>query len=276
MSDTILSPDGLPLITPEEFELGPSIPVQSDLSPDTPIRLCEYDEGAQSGCRRTQTILALEAEYDTFVHPEMYWGFWDQWCRHEGNTYYYKYWIETQLAQDMSSRTDDMTNQSVLPHVDAVCQYIGYNFHKTPTLEEVYALFRNPPAGFPEFQLETPQFFQCRDIGQTQVTIDDLDRNLLNKIQSSFSGSKCPFLANVAQTLYLDGDTVYCTDFLAFEENTTARLGILMIPTESTKYKIGDAYFFPFAPLTEEQKTFVTSLGLLELDMQGSVVIVDL
>jgi hypothetical protein len=167
-------------------------------------------------------------------------------------------------------------NQNILPSIDIVEQFTGSRHHRITTVDDIHSLFRNSPSGFPELILETPQFFQCKDIGQTQITIDALNRELLNKIQTSFTDSKVPLLSNLNGCLYLDGDTVYCTNYLAFEENTTARLGVLMIPTVSTKYKIGDAYFFPFAPLTEEQKTFVTSLGLLELDMQGSVVIVDL
>jgi hypothetical protein len=276
MSDTILSANGQPLFTPEELAVGVSVPARSNNDPTSPFRLCEYDLEAQSGCRRTQTLLALEAEYDTFVSPEIVWGFWDQWCQHEGNIYYYKSLIQAQILQDEAAITDDDNNQNNSSHVNIVCQYMGYEYNKTPTKDEVFAMFRNPPPGFPELQIETPQFFQCRDVTQHQITIDSLDRPTLNKIQASFSGNKCPLLADVAQSLYLDGDSVYCTDFLAFEENTVARLGVLMIPTQSEKYNIGDAYFFPFAPLSEEQKTFITSLGLLETNMQGNVVIVDL
>ena len=40
---------------------------------DIPDRLCEYNEDLISGCKRTMTIFALEAEFDTFVSPEMVW-----------------------------------------------------------------------------------------------------------------------------------------------------------------------------------------------------------
>jgi hypothetical protein len=276
MSDILLSPDGVPLITEAERMQGPSISPRRLTDLNVPDRLCEYEEGAQFGCRRTQTILSLEAEYDTFVHPEMYWGFWDQWCRHEGYIYFNKYLIETLIHVDTDSIESDRMNQNILPSIDIVEQFTGSRHHRITTVDDIHSLFRNSPSGFPELILETPQFFQCKDIGQTQITIDALNRELLNKIQTSFTDSKVPLLSNLNGCLYLDGDTVYCTNYLAFEENTTARLGVLMIPTESTKYTIGNAYFFPFNPLTNEQRTFVTNLGLLELNMQGTVVIIDL
>jgi hypothetical protein len=261
MSDTILSPDV-------------SIPAGSVDDPTSPYRLCEYDEGAVSGCRRTQTILALEAEYDTFVDPEMHWDPLDQWCRHEDNIYFHKLRLENLLNLDKTTTDADNTNQELVAKVQSVELFAGSNIHSTHTLEEIYQLFRTPPAGFVKVQLETPQFFQCKDVGSNQITIDGLTREILNKIQSTFTDDENPLLVNLAQCLYLDGDDIICTNFLAFKQNPTAKLGVLMIPNESAKYMIGDAYFFPFAPLTDEQTAFITDL--VSLDIPGNTVIVNL
>jgi hypothetical protein len=250
--------------------------VQASNKLDTPTRLCEYDEGAQGGCRRTQTILALEAEYDTFVHPEMRWGYQDLWCWHEGNIYYHKYQLEKLLEQDQQVTNADNTNQDILPNFDASVQFLGSVPSRNNSLSALYDAFRNPPAGFPECQLETPQFFQCKDFGQVEITIDDIDRTILNKIQSSFTDNLNPLLTNLNGALYLSGEKVYCGNIFAFEASENAKFGLMMIPTTSSKYKIGDTYFFPFAPLTAEQKTFITNLCLKESTGQGNVVIVDL
>lgn len=276
MSETLLSPDGLPLVTPEELEQGPSIPPGSDNDPTTVLRLCEYEEESQAGCRRTRTILSLEAEYDTFVSPEMFWGYWDQFCQHEGNIYYNKQFIETVISLDAAQLESDRQLAQELPKIDAIFQFLGYDLHVPFTVDRVYSFFRNPPTGFPALITETPQFFQCEDVGQTTITIDQLDRPLLTKIQSRFAGNNNPLLTDLANSLYVFNDEIFCTDYTAYSENANAKLGVLMLPTESTKYKVGNAYFFPFAPLTPEQKTFITNLVSLGLEAPGELVFVNL
>jgi hypothetical protein len=258
-------------------ELGEPIAVPPSKvdDPASPIRLCEYDEGTQSGCRRTQTMLALEAEYDTFVHPEMKWGVWDEFCRHEGYIYYYKDLIKSQIDSDESRSSNDFADTDFAKHHAVVAEHLGSSFRKN-TLENVSNFFRNPPAGFPAFQIETPQFFQCEDIGEDCITIDDLDRTLLNKIQATFVDNLTPLFSNVSGVLYLHNDKIYCTDYFAYGETEFPGLGVLMVPTESEKYKIGNAYFFPFSDLTEEQTTLITSTGLLELELNGEVVFINL
>lgn len=269
------TPDGNVLITPEELAAGPAILPVSSTAPDVVDRLGIDIADTQNGQRRTQTILALEAEFNTFVQPVMHWGFWDQWCRHEGNIYYYKYLIESMVADDDQSLNTDFADNRYAQHHAVVAEHLGPSYRQT-TLENVSNFFRNSPAGFPVLQTETLQFFQCEDVGENHITIDELDRNLLNKIQTTFVGSLTPLFADVADSLYLHNDKIYCTDYLAYGETTLSSLGVLMIPRETTKYQVGNAYFFPFSTLTEEQKELISSIGLLELELNGEVIFIDL
>lgn len=243
---------------------------------DAVERLCEYDPGGQSGCRRTGTILALEAEYDTFVSPEMYWGYWDQYCIHDGNSYYYKDWMRTNIQRDQTELSSDSSNSTLASHISKVVAFLGAGFHEGVTVEFVEGLFANPPAGFPTVLLDTPQFYQCIDLGTDVITIDELNKELLTKIKNTFVDNINPLLADLTDKLHLVGDKIYCTDYLSFENNPTAKLGVLMIAKETEKYTVGNAYFFPFAPLTPEQTEFVTSMALIDLELQGEVVIVNL
>jgi len=276
MSDILLSPDGLPLITEAERMQGPAISPNRLTDSNVPDRLCEYEEGAQSGCRRTQTILALEAEYDTFVHPEMYWGFWDQWCEHEGYSYFDKHQIEKRILRESLLNAEDKQSQDMLSIIDSVVNFVGNDFHKLPSLSSIHDFFKNPSPGFPSLQLETPQFFQCNGVGTTQVLIDDMTRDLLNKIQATFTGNKNPFLVDLSGRLYIFENTIYCTDYLAYLENPTAKLGVLMSAPVSEKYATGKYYFFPFSPLNAEQQQFVTNLCAIESDMQEDIIIINL
>jgi hypothetical protein len=253
-----------------------SVPPSKIEDPAVPERLCVYDEGAQSGCRRTQTILALEAEYDTFVSPEMFWGYWDQFCQHEGHSYYYKGLIGVSAGRDQDIVAADQTNTALLAHIETVNNHLGKNYHSVVTEEYVKNLFTNPPGGFPKLILETPQFYQCMDLGTDIITVDRLDRALLDTIKNTFTTDINPLLTDLSNKLHLVDGNVYCSDYTKFEENPSNKLGVLMIVHESEKYTVGNACFFPFAPLTAEQQTFVTSLAMVELELQGEVVIVNL
>jgi hypothetical protein len=253
-----------------------SVPPSKIEDPAVPERLCEYDEGAQSGCRRTQTMLALEAEYDTFVSPEMFWGHWDLFCQHEGHSYYYKDWIKTNIQYDQTDVSNDSTNGELLAQIENVNAFLGNNIHSGPSLEFVEGLFATPPAGFPTVLLSTPQFYQCIDLGTNVISIDDVDAELLVKIKNTFTDNINPLLTDLSNKLHLVGDNIYCCDYLSFETNPNAKLGVLMTVHESEKYTVGNACFFPFAPLTAEQQQFITSLAMVQLDLQGEVVIVNL
>jgi hypothetical protein len=253
-----------------------SVPPSRVEDPAVPERLCEYDEGAQSGCRRTHTILALEAEYDTFVSPEMFWGYWDQFCQHEGHSYYYKGLIGVSVGRDQDIVAADQTNTALLAHIETVNNHLGKNYHSAVTEEHVKNLFTNPPGGFPKLVLETPQFYQCIDLGTNVISIDDVDAELLVKIKNTFTDDINPLLTDLSNKLHLVGDNIYCCDYLSFETNTNAKLGVLMTANETEKYTAGNVYFFPFEPLTTEQQIFVTSLAMVQLELQGEVVIVNL
>lgn len=270
------TPDGGVLITPEELANGPAILPVSSVDPDVADRLGIDPADAQRGQHRTNTILALEAEFNTFVSPTMCWGVWDEFCRHEGHIYYYKYLLESQIDSDGTRQSEDYTDNDYAQYHTLAAEYLGPSFRQN-TLENVSSFFRNAPHGFPALQTETLQFFQCEDVGENHITIDELDRNLLNKIQTTFVGSSTPLFADVADSLYLHNDKIYCTDYFAYGETLLQSLGVLMIPRNATvKYQVGNAYFFPFSTLTEEQKTLITSIGLLELELNGEVIFIDL
>jgi hypothetical protein len=269
-----LGESGTPIVSPYEDPIA--IQVTRNTAPDIEYRLCEYDPVEQLSCRRTLTIRALEAEYDAFVSPEMYWGHWDLFCQHDGNSYYYKGLITTTVARDQEVIADDQPNDALLSHVDVVNTHLGRNYHVALTEDYIKNLFSNPPAGFPTPTLDTPQFYQCIDLGTSVVSIDDMDAGMLLKIKNTFTDDINPLLTNVSDRLHQVGDSIYCSAYQAFETNASNKLGVMMIATKTTKYISGNAYFFPFETLTTEQETFVTSLALIELDLQGEVVIVNL
>jgi hypothetical protein len=229
-------------------------------------RLSEYDHEAQKDCRRTNTILALEAEYDTFVSPEMYWGAIDEFCQHDSHTYVYKDWIKENVATDVQQRKNDGSKYN--SYMSSVTSYLGYVLggEDTLTYEAVRDILLAQPAGFPQVTLETPQFFQCEDVGQHRVSIDEVDQNFLTIVKSTFNDDVHPLMADLNGRLYFKDGKLFCTDILAFEHNPNGKLGLLINPTTSEKYDISKAYFFPFTTLTAEQEEFVKMFGKVEAE----------
>jgi hypothetical protein len=271
---TGLGESGQPIVSPYEDPIA--VYPTSDTNPEVDYRLCEYDIAAQLSCRRTNTIRALEAEYDTFVKPEMYWGYWDLFCQHEDHIYFYKEWMKTNIQGDQDTRETDTADSAIQSHITAVNEFLSFDYHAGTTLEFVQELFANPPSGFPRMLLNTPQFYQSIDVGTTVIDIDNLDAEMLLKIKNTFVDDINPLLANLTGKLYQVGETIYCPDYLSFETNPLVKLGVLMIATETTKYTSGNSYFFPFAPLTASQVDFVNSLALIESELTGEVVVVNL
>lgn len=269
MTDELARPETLRDVA----DTNPAPQPVSENPRDSVERLCEYDPGGQSGCRRTSTILALEAEFDTFVSPEMFWGVWDQFCIHEGSSYYYKGWIQENINRDASASEDSKTQDEVAK----INSYLGYTLgYNNLTMDIIKGHFTNGVAGVPTLELETPQFFQCEDVGTDIITIDTIDRSTLDLIKTSFSSDVHPLMANVANSLHLKDGKVYCTDLFAYEHNPAGKLGVLMIPTTSEKYEAGKPYFFPFTTLTAEQTVVVNAIANVESEFAGAVTIVNL
>jgi len=274
MTDNTSIGETTPIFNPDETISIPASSVSN--SKDNLYRLCEYETESQTGCRRTNTIFALEAEYDTFVDPEMKWGVWDLYCCHNDKLYYYKDWLKEFFGEDLSNRATDIENPVQVETDEFLKTFLGKQaIAGAESFESLKLLIQNPPSGFPPFLIETPQFFQFDSPGSL-ITIDDIDKPLLDKIKNSFSGEINPLLSNLNDRMFIKDDQVSCIDLLIFDNNTTGKLGIVMVPTESEKYDTSKAYFFAFAPLTAEQTEFANRLTAMEADFQRPVEIINL
>jgi hypothetical protein len=254
-------------------ELGEpvAIPPSHVEDPASPVRLCEYDVGAQSGCRRTQIILALEAEFDTFAHPEMEWGFADQLCRHEGFIYYNKAKLTWLFNDDARVKAEDAEN-GLHENPDWITSrgytdsYAGYRLieNEAPNWHNTFDV---KPAGFPTVTIETPQFYQCEDILAGElVTAENITKEKLNIIQSSFTSDWHPLTNNLTNSLYILDGKAYCVDALSFENHPAIKLGVSLTNAE------GNVVFFAFSTLTTEQVNFVNGATWSDATKEAEIV----
>jgi hypothetical protein len=264
-----VTPDGNVLVTPEERAVGAAVqPSAEQLPQDTVYRLCVYDPALQSSCPRTDKILALEAEYDTFVDPATKWGVWDEFCIHGDSYYYYKPYLQGIIDEDAQNTTQLL--QSFSDKKKAAYTFVNNYIRADLVSSRVHyrTLLEQQPAGFPKFLDQTMSFFRLESAGDTEITLDTMSRSVLDVVKRSFTDDINPLLCNMGRGLYVKNGAAYYAGVIAWTTNTVAKLGVFMdTAAPSTKYPGSEttAYFFPFSPvLTANQITFVQSLYQLE------------
>jgi len=249
------------IITPEETN---AIDATSNDAPDVLDRLCEYDEESQSGCRRTQTIFALEETYNTYVSPEMRWGYWDLFCEHEDKLYFDREWLQWNLTEEATERANDTAE--FLEELAEVDTFAGRTSNQI-SMDDVYDLVHSDTAGLPVFIDETDRFFRFENVGTDLVTVDNITRERLDIIRDSFTSDLNPFLMDAEGNIYIKDGQAYCTNLLSFTENPNAKLGLMLEDTENNKTN-----FYPFAELTAEQEAFVTTLARLDTEREVEII----
>lgn len=286
----LLTPDGVPVVTPEELENENAIPGCPEVcgnTPDTLDRLCEYEDDAQRGCRRTQTIFALEAQYNTFVTPEMIWGVNDEFCIHESHYIYEKAWLDWNEDDDATNISSDSSNSELTSAIATVRGLAGDNFGTSAV--SYTDLLRAMPAGLPpkvddtaDFDRAGVGFFRLESVGEVEATLDDITRENLDIIKNSFTDDINPLLSNLGLggLYFKDGKAYYAKVTECWDNNPNAKLGVFMDTGKSSEtYADAEttAFFFPFSPLTDEQQDFVNALYVIEKrDSTTALQIVDL
>lgn len=272
-----------PKINPDAYTADETIAIEAvtGTTPDTTDRLCEYDQSAQLGCYRTNVIFAFEAEFDTFVHPEMKWGPKDTTFCHNGRIYYYKGKIEEQLQRDLEEHAVDVASRKA--QLDKIEAHLGYDiFDDRTSLADIKNIIAAAPAGMPKFLGETPHFFEFEnpmdddiyDGGSTaQINVNTITRPLLDQIKNTFTSEWNPLMSNLAEGLFVGKDgKVYQLDLLAWTHNPSPRgkIGVFMDPYEYqvTPYT-DDHNYYPFQVLTTEETAFVSAFAEVACDNDG-------
>lgn len=245
-----------PLIVPSVDTSGPS-----------PYRLCSVGDHAEcgpgdAGCRRTDTLLAWEAENPgTYVSASTFWGAGDQYFVENGVMYYYKPYLQTiltQLVQDFQSDTTNTNYTTIMAELITLVPEANATLLTTQyptTLTAVRAIIDSAPSGMPTFIKETDNFYCFEDVGTAQVTADNITRETLSLIQSTFtSGYTLPYWSP-CDALCLNNNKVYWTDLLRWANVSSPELraGIVLV---------GDNFsFYPYASLDTKGQQIINLAG---------------
>lgn len=238
-----------------------------------------------AGAHRVEARLAFEAEFDVLDSSTVEWGLQDQFFVYDGYAYYYKPWLEEYLQEDINMVSTETVNgvHTRKPVYDEIVKFLGYEvpgMTSKSNLDFMKEMISKNPPGLPEFVVETPMFFQFKLDGThlQNLTIDDIDTNIIDNIKKYVTGDYNPFLTPYfAQSLYRTENRYYCMDVLAYYYNPKAQFGMFMYPTESSKYPDAknNSYFFTFKDINEEEQEFVKLLGKLHTDYTDDPITVE-
>lgn len=216
--------DPLPEIIPSE---GPN-----------PDRLCspgnECGHG-DAGCRRTDTILAWEAENPgQYIPADLSWGTGDLYFKHDAKLFYDKLHLQSKFDKEYASmvayHSADGT-KSILADIENIDpSYVSvFNVIVKKDLDFIRRIIKSRPAGLPPFIKETDRFFVFKDVTGNQVNAETLDQNMLQKIYDTFvTGNQSNFfcfgyepVVDLFFHYYLKSDKLFFTDLNYWIECTT-------------------------------------------------------
>jgi len=239
-----------PLRSPEYLApVTPYVPVVPD-----PNRLCSSDAECghgDAGCRRTDTILVWEQEFNKYVTGSEYWGMNDCFFEYEDVSYYYKPFLQKFIDNDKDGLAEEVTAiKAIIPGFDPDMSFANMD-----------TVIQAAPSGMPEFIGETNDFYQFKSVGTNLITAETLTKDLLIKIQNTFfTGQYCIPAFGMCDSLYEKDGNLYWTDLSRWASPSldVLKRGISMVSADGTARN-----FYPFdsSQLSDADKEIITAFG---------------
>jgi hypothetical protein len=277
-------PDSVSPLRSPEF-LAPIVQ-QPLIEGPNPYRLCSSDHecgGGDAGCRRTDTLLTFEAENNVYVTGQEYWGPNDVFFVFDGKLYYEKKYINGLLAK---RNADPQFLENLSATVDP--NILTYN-SRCKDVSELSTIIANKNNGMPTFIKETENFFIFEDPGLNDdalVTIDKIDRAMLDRIVNTFTGPNFPNKFVFDKYLYEVDGKLYFADLSHWKPCTEISdeffFGLFVnqeTPTEKYPNAATECYFFPFNPnnlTADQQKRIEIGADFFASDINKKLVVVSL
>jgi hypothetical protein len=241
-----------PLRSPEYLApVTPYVPVVPD-----PNRLCSSDAECghgDAGCRRTDTILVWEQEFNKYVTGSEYWGMNDSFFEFEGVSYYYKPFLQKFIDSDkIAMAEEEVTLKSIIPDFDA----------SNMSFVDMNTVIQAAPSGMPAFLDQTDDFYMFDSVGTNLITDETLTRDLLTKIQNTFfTGQYSIPCFGMCDSLYEKDGNLYWTDLCRWSSTSLNLLkqGISMVSADGQSRN-----FYPFlhsSQLSNSDKQIITAFG---------------
>lgn len=217
-----------------------------------PHRLCSPDNECghgDAGCRRTDTILAWEAENPgQYLPANLVWAVGDSYFVHDGKMFYDKKFLQEKFDKeyrDMLDQHMETGANCILADIESIDPSLVpvFNVSVHKDMEFVRKLIKARPSGLPPFIKETEKFFVFKDVTNAQVTAANITPEILQKIYNTFivsnpSNFYCfgyEPVTHLFSHYYLSSDKYFFTDLNQWIECTTPeakRVAIMGLPLE--------------------------------------------
>lgn len=251
--------------SPEEYQAfiaqgAASVELKKPLTTPEPVsgsihRYCSDDAACghsdDAGCRRTETMVKWEEETGKLLPAELTWGARDQFFFFEDKIYYYKPFLEKLLAEDVINSAEDLKDPAFSKFVSDMKAFVPeYGNDPTTSLDDIRSLISSAPAGMPAFVAETASFFIFEAPGDLLIT--EITRDVLNAVQSSFTGDYRFSCFTIADSLYIKDGKAYWTDIARW----------VAVSSEVLKQGVSlNGKFYPFSTLSETALSAVNLAG---------------
>ncbi len=224
---------------------------------------------------RNDILLTYEAEFDEFLTEETVWSKDSSYFIHNNFLYFSKikikekYYIfkleyENLLKDKNRNEKEKKRIKKSLTAFELSNTDEFLEKYDSPLIE-IENLLKEEFKSFPNLIVETPHFYQCTCDIKKQINIDDVDKELLEKIKNSFMFDINPFLYDLNNHLYesINGN-IYCLKPLFYRKNTDFKYGFYMNSERSSKYPTNVCVFFCFEKLSLKERNMIISNYILK------------
>ena len=228
--------------------------------------------------KKIEAERAFETAFDVTFTSTPEWG--QSFFRHDGYIYYYKPYLEYVFSQDLQNIEEDLSNTTQQANIAKVQSFLGYANKKdvigSTSLADIQAIIDLAPAGMPPFVAETANFYKFVDICETAITIDDVNKELLDQIKSTFTDNQYSvYYSNLGWGLYKKNGNLYFANLVHWKKTPGKKIGIFVSPDQNTeKYPAASStsYFFPFDTLNQDELDFVNTFNAQD-NLYGTITI---
>jgi hypothetical protein len=208
---------------------------------------------------RNDILLTYEAEFDKFLTEETVWSEDSSYFIHEGFIYYSKKRLNELYDNEEKEFLECLENEYPSSNIseETIQEYLEK--FNTPILK-MEDLLKEELKCFPNLIVETPHFYQCDYNIKRQLNVDDIDKEIVQKIKKLFTDDINPLLYDLQGFLYEDNyDKVYCLKPLNYSKNIHFKYGFFMTTKQSLKYSNDLCIFFSFDKLSVEERNIIIS-----------------
>lgn len=223
--------------------------------------------------KRNDILLTFEAEFDEFLPlGEDEWTKWDKnsfLIVHKNFVFYSKNRVNELYEEEKKEYEESMNEenyQEFSKKMEKRYDIFNISDHRVesyfekydPSILKIEELFDPDVHSFPNLIVETPHFYQCGDNIKRKIKIDDIDKELLEKIKKSFIYDINPLLNDLEDYIFEgNDDKIYCLSPFLYSKNLYFKYGIFFNAKNSQKYPNDVTVFFSFNKLSIQERNLV-------------------